>query len=81
METSTWKHRGFFGLRSYTEKGTWKQRGFFGHQNYIEKSTWKQRGFSTIKITSTKVRGNDVKFVEIWSSAYRRNIDVESTST
>ena len=61
METSTWKHRGFFDQRNYTEKGTWKQRGFFGHQNYIEKSTWKQRGFSTIKITSTKVRGNDVK--------------------
>ena len=48
------------------------------------------------KITSKKVRGNDVdfsiskitsknyvemtwKFVEIWSSTYRRNIDVEST--
>ena len=53
--------------------------------------------FSTIKMTSTKVRGNDVgfsisettskkyvkttwRFVQIWSSTYRRNIHVESTS-
>ena len=36
--------------------------------------------FSTIEITSKKYAGMTWKFVEIWSSMYRRNIHVESTS-
>ena len=42
----------------------WKQCGVFDHRNYIiENSTRKQRGFSsTIKITSEKVRGDNVDF-------------------
>ena len=36
--------------------------------------------FSTIEITSKKYVETMWKFVEIWSSTYRRNIHVESTS-
>ena len=35
--------------------------------------------FSTSKITSKKYAAMTGKFVEIWSSTYQRNIDVEST--
>ena len=35
--------------------------------------------FSTIEITSKKYAEMTWKFVEIWSSTYRRNIHVEST--
>ena len=71
-----------------------EKRGFSDQQIYFDKSTWKQPGFSTGEITPIKVRGNfstieialkkfaeiTWKFVEIWSSMYRRNIHVESTS-
>ena len=36
--------------------------------------------FSTIEITSKKYVETTWKFVEIWSSTYRRNIHVNSTS-
>ena len=47
--------------------------------------TWKKvRGnnvdFSAIEITSKKYLEMTWKFVEIWSSTYRRNIHVEPTS-
>ena len=50
----------------------------------IEITSKKLRGnsvdFSTSKITSKKYVEMTWKFVEIWSSTYRRNIHVESTS-
>ena len=50
----------------------------------IEITSKKVRGknvnISTIRITSKKVHGNDVEIRRIWSSTYRLNIDVESTS-
>ena len=75
IEKSRWKQRGFSDHRNYIEKRTWKQRGFFDHRNYIEKRTWKQRGFLDRK----RYVEMSWKFVEIWFSTYRRNIDVEST--
>ena len=49
----------------------------------IEITSKKVRGnhvdFSTIEITSKKYAEMTWKFVEIWSSTYRRNINVEST--
>ena len=51
-----------------------KVRGFFDHRNYTEESTWKRRrGFFDIKITSKKVRPNDVDFstIEITSTKVR----------
>ena len=50
----------------------------------IEITSKKVRGndvdFSTSEITSKKYVETTWKFVEIWSSTYRRNIHVESTS-
>ena len=44
-----------------------------------QKSTWKRRGFFDQRNYIGKVRGNDVKFDEIWFLPYRRNIQVDST--
>ena len=61
-----------------------KVRGSKVDFSTIEITSKKVRGnnvdFSTIEITSKKYAGMTWKFVEIWSSTYRRNIHVESTS-
>ena len=43
------------------------------------KNTWERRGFFDHEITSKKYVEMTWKFVEIWSSTYRCNIEVEST--
>ena len=75
-----WKQRGFFDQQNYTKKRTSKERGFFDHRNYTEKRTWKRRGFFFNKVTSKKYVEMTWKFVEIWSSVYRLNVDVELMS-
>ena len=62
--------------KKYVET-TWIFRPSKLHQ----KSTWKRRGFFDQRNYIGKVRGNDVKFDEIWSLPYRRNIQVDSTWT
>ena len=44
-----------------------------------KRSMWKQHGFFNHRIFIEKICGNVVKIV-IWSSKYRRNMDIESTS-
>ena len=58
----------------------WKPREFFDQKNYIEKSTRKPRGFFYQRNYIEKYAEMTWKFVEIWSSTYRHNIHVESTS-
>ena len=79
-QKSTWNRRGFFDQRTYIDKSTWKQPGFFDHRNYVEKVRGIDVDISTIEITSKRYVHSTWKFVEIWSSTYRRNIHVESTS-
>ena len=61
-----------------------KVRGSHVDFSTIEITSKEVRGnhvdFSTIEITSKKYAEMTWKFVEIWSSTYRRNIHVESTS-
>ena len=61
-----------------------KVRGNHVDFSTIEITSKKVRGnhvdFSTIEITSKKYAEMTWKFVKIWSSTYRRNIHVESTS-
>ena len=52
---------------------------FFDQQNYIEKSLWKQRCFFDQRNYIKKYLEMTWNFVEICSSTYWRNIDVEST--
>ena len=81
-EKTKQKHSGYFEEKNYIEKGTWKQRGFFDHRNNVKKTN--KRGndvnFSISKITSKKHVEMTQRFVEIWSSTYRRTIHFESTS-
>ena len=78
IEKSTWKQGRFFNHRNYIEKSTWKQRGFFDHGNLSKKVGGNDVDFSNSEITSKKYVEMTWKFVEIWSSTYRRNIHVES---
>ena len=80
IKKSTWKQGRFFNHRNYIEKSTWKQRGFFDHGNLSKKVGGNDVDFSISEITSKKYVEMTWKFVEIWSSTYRRNIHVESTS-
>ena len=81
IKKSKWKQRGFFDQRNYIKKCAWKQRGFFDHQNYFKKSTLSTKyDFSISEITSKKYVEMIWKFVEVWSSTFRRNIHVESMS-
>ena len=57
-----------------------KQRGFFDHRNYAEKVRGNDVDFSISENTSKKYVEMTWKSVDIWSSMYRRNIQVESTS-
>ena len=66
-----------FSISEITSK---KVRGN-DQRNYVKKSTWKRRVyFSISEITSKKYVEMTRNFVRIWSSTYRCNIDVESTS-
>ena len=79
-QKSTWKQRGFFDHQNYIDKSRWKKRGFFDHGNFSKKVGGNDMDFSISEITSKKYVEMTWKFVEIWSSTYRRNIHVESTS-
>ena len=80
IEASTWKQLGLFDHPNYFETSTWKELGLFDHRNYVGKVRGIDVDISTIEITSKKYVESTWKFDEIWSSTYRRNIHVESTS-
>ena len=62
----------------YIMSSTWKLHGFFNHQITSKKVRGKGVDFSISEITSKKYMEITCKFVEIWPSTYRRNINVES---
>ena len=88
VKKSTWNQRGFFDQRNHTEKVreiTSKKVRVNGVDFQTSEITLKEvRGynvnFSISKITSKKYVEITWKFAEIWSSTYRYNIDVASTS-
>ena len=58
-------------------KSMWKRHGFFDQWNYAEKSTWKRHEFFDPRNYIEKVEMT-YKFVQVWSSMYWGDIDVES---
>ena len=68
-----------FDQQNYTDKITWKEHGFFDHQNYMKKVLGNNKDFLISEILLKKYAEMTWKFVEIWSSTYRCNIDVELT--
>ena len=73
----TWKESRFFDHGNYIEKSMWKRHGFFDQWNYAEKSTWRWREFFDPRNYIEKVEMT-YKFVQVWSSMYWGDIDVES---
>ena len=83
IEITSKKVRGNNADFSTIEITSKKVRGNHVDFSTSEITSKKVRGnhvdFSTIEITSKKYAEMTWKFVEIWSSTYRRNIHVEST--
>ena len=61
------------------KKNKWKQHGFSTREITSKKVRGNEVHFSISEITSKKYVEMTWKLVEIWSSTYRRNIDVEAT--
>ena len=83
VKKSKQKHRGYLDQRIYIEKiekSSWKQRGSLGQQDYTKKNLETTWIFRSAKLPSKKYAEITWKFVEIWSSTYRRNINVKLTS-
>ena len=51
----------------------------FAHQYYVKKSTSKRHQYFVQRNYIEKVRWNVLKFVHIWSSTYRYNVNIKST--
>ena len=69
----------FSTIELSSEKVCGNNVGFSTSETTTKKVRGNQVDFSTIEITSTKYAEMTRKFVEIWSSTYRRNIHVEWT--
>ena len=80
VKKSTWNQHGFFDQRNHTEKVRENNVDFQTSEITLKEVRGYNVNFSISKITSKKYVEITWEFAEIWSSTYRYNIDVASTS-